>query len=298
MSRAPVCLIDASIYIFRYYFSMPPNWFCEDNGHSTETVYGYTNFLLGFLEQHNPLWVAACFDESLGSGFRYQLSPDYKASRALPDEALAFQLEACKTATQLLGVRTFASTTYEADDLLASLYSDCTAEDTAIAVLSRDKDLGQILAREQDFLWDYSAEKKHFGEDVKARFGVPPDQMAELQALVGDASDDIAGVPGVGIKTAAALLNQGRSLQQLLEDPGQIADFPIRGARSLALKVAEFKPQIALALQLVTLKGDLALIKSPAEITWKKPDTETFTDFCQRMGWPAVAKRARRLMDR
>ncbi|UTF61376.1 5'-3' exonuclease H3TH domain-containing protein [Gilvimarinus sp. DA14] len=297
MSLAPVCLIDASIYIFRYYFSMPPNWFCQDNGYSTETVYGYTNFLLGFMERHNPRWVAACFDESLGSGFRHQLSPDYKASRALPDEALAFQLEACKTATQLLGLRTFASDAYEADDLLASLYRDCAADEGAIALLSRDKDLGQVLTREQDFLWDYSGDRKHYLADIETRFGVSSAQMADLQALVGDPSDDIAGVPGVGLKTAAALLNQGRSLQQLLQNPQQIADFPIRGARTLAVKVAQFTPQIELALSLVTLKADLALISERNDISRRVPDILAFTDFCQRMGWPAVAKRAQRLID-
>lgn len=115
-------LIDASIYIFQYYFSLPDHWFSEDDSYPTAAVYGYTAFLVRLLKKHQPQRIAACFDESLDQCFRNEIYPDYKSSRALPDEALAFQLRACQTITRLLGIATYASERYEADDLLGSLY--------------------------------------------------------------------------------------------------------------------------------------------------------------------------------
>lgn len=287
MRPAPACLIDASIYIFRYYFSLPPTWICAKTGFSTEAAYGYTGFLLKLLQEQNPPWVAACFDESLQSGFRHQLSPVYKSSRALPDEALAYQLNACREVTELLGVASFASEQYEADDLLASLSRVCRASGPEpVALLSRDKDLSQIIARPQDFLWDYSADKRHYPDDIERRFGVPPEQMADFQALVGDSSDDIAGVPGVGPKTAAALLTAAGSLDALLQNPGAVASYPIRGARSLGQKLIDYRAQILLARKLVTLVDIVPLIDHRRELVARSIQIEAFAEFSRSMGWP------------
>ena len=155
MNHLPSFLIDASIYIFHYYFALADHWFSEEKGWPTAAVYGYTTFLLKLLEKEKPQRIAACFDESLGSCFRNDIYPDYKSSRALPDEMLAFQLEACRQVSELLGIPCFGSETHEADDLLASLYQRLQRSSKPIAVLTRDKDLGQVLSRPQDFLWDY-----------------------------------------------------------------------------------------------------------------------------------------------
>ena len=150
MNNRPTLLIDASIYIFRYYFAMPDRWFSEKKGWSTAAVYGFTTFLIQLLQQQ-PLRIAACFDESLGSCFRNDIFPAYKSSRVLPDECLAFQLSACREVSELLGLACFSSDRYEADDLLASLYQDLKRSPRPIAVLTSDKDLGQLLSRSQDF---------------------------------------------------------------------------------------------------------------------------------------------------
>lgn len=289
--RAPVCLIDASIYIFRYYFSLPAAWISPLNGYSTEAVYGFTGFLLELMEKHAPGRLAACFDESLGSGFRHQLSPDYKASRVLPDEALAFQLQACRRVAGLLGIATFASDRYEADDLLASLYRVCARARSPIAVLTRDKDLAQLLRRPQDFLWDYGAGVRHYGADIEKRLGIAPAQMVDYLALVGDPIDDIPGVPGVGAKTAAALLRHGKSLKALYARPGQIADIPVRGAAGLAAKLLAHRDQVALSQQLAALVGDLPLIDSAAKLDKTSIKMEEFGEFCREMGWPDKPRR-------
>jgi len=114
-------LIDSSIYIFRSYFTLPENWQALDSGHPTHAVYGFTAFLLDMLRSKNPEHLFCAFDESLRSGFRHQLCPDYKANRELPDEALAFQLNACRQLCRVLGVAEMASATYEADDLIGAV---------------------------------------------------------------------------------------------------------------------------------------------------------------------------------
>ena len=209
--QAPVCLLDASVYIFRYYFAMPNRWFSLEGQQPTAAVYGYLSFLLRFLTQQQPMFMAAAYDESLGSCFRNELYADYKTNRALPDEDLMFQLARCQDVTDLLGIHGFASPVYEADDLIGSLaaFWQVRAPKQPLALLTRDKDLGQLLKKPQDFLWDYTDEHKQERidrEGIHEKFGVKPEQLADYLALVGDAVDHIPGVPGVGAKTAQVLL--------------------------------------------------------------------------------------------
>lgn len=296
MTASAVCLIDASIYIFRYYFSLPERRFSEPEAYGTDAVYGFTGFLLQLLERHRPQRLAVCFDESLETGFRHQLYPLYKSSRALPDAALAFQLKACAQVTQLLGLATFASQRYEADDLIGSLYASCCAEPAPIAILSRDKDLAQLLTREQDCLWDFSADVRYQHDDIKAKYGVAPGQIVDYLALVGDAGDDIPGVPGVGAKTAIGLLRYFGSISALFQRLDEVAHVPVRGARTLAAKLLAAREQIQLAQQLATIICDIPLLQKPAQLQRAPVDIAAFTEFSRAMGWTdALAKRARKL---
>ncbi|GAB3100523.1 5'-3' exonuclease H3TH domain-containing protein [Pseudomaricurvus hydrocarbonicus] len=293
-SAPPVCLLDASIYIFRYYFSLPDNWFSEDD-YPTAAVYGYTAFLLNFLRQQRPQKMAACFDESLGSCFRNTLYPDYKCSRALPDDALAFQLQACQEITGILGIACFASETYEADDLLGTLMMNLHSqgEEQGIAVLTRDKDLGQLLLRPQDCLWDYVNEHQQarsFRDDIHRKFGVWPEQMADYLALVGDSSDDIPGVPGIGQKTAQALLQWQPSIERIFAGLIDLPGLPIRGARSLPDKLALHSEQMVLSRCLADIVTDIDLVaEGYADVTLgldiSAVERERFASFCQKMGF-------------
>lgn len=294
-----ICLLDASIYIFRYYFSLPDHWFSSED-YPTAAVYGYTTFLLNFLRQQRPQMMAACFDESLGSCFRNQLYPDYKCSRVLPDEALAFQLHACREVTELLGVATFASATYEADDLLGALLTDLVAagETRSVGILTRDKDLGQLLRRPQDCLWDYVSERQQqrlYREDIFHKFGVWPEQLADYLALVGDSADDIPGVPGIGAKTAQALLQWQPSLEALFAKLHELPDLPLRGARGLPDKLIEFSEQMVLSRCLANIVTEIDWVSESGSsenyhspgLPWKAGhlDAAAFADFCQRMGF-------------
>lgn len=297
-----VLLIDASIYIFQYYFSLPDHWFSEEESWPTAAVYGYTAFLIRLLSQQKPQHVAVCFDESLENCFRNEIYPDYKSSRVLPDPALAFQLEACKQVTNLLGLKTFASDRYEADDLIGSIYQNLHASERAIAILTRDKDLGQIISRQDDFLWDYAKYQSTIGDDslrasqsfyndLTAKWGVTPSQFPDFLALVGDTIDDIPGVPGIGIKTAAKLLDAFESIDDLLNQIDHIQTLSIRGAKKIAQKIDEHQSQIKMAKQLATIKKELRLVDNINELSVHTFDEETVAEYFRLMGFPKLAKR-------
>jgi 5'-3' exonuclease len=286
----PIVFIDASIYIFQYYFSLPDHWFSETDQWPTAAVYGYTAFLLRLLKDQQPKRIAACFDESLSQCFRNAIYPAYKSSRALPDEALVFQLAACKQVTELLGISSYASSQYEADDLLGCLYRQCQRSPSAIAILTRDKDLGQLLTRPQDFLWDYSSKgkDKFFVEDIAAKFGVHPNQLIDYLALVGDPVDDIPGVPSIGKKTAQQLLQHFGSIDYLFRQIDTVENIPIRGAKRIRENLQRYREQIIIAQQLATIVTNIPLINSVNDLNKRPIQCSQFKRFCQQMGFPKL----------
>lgn len=279
----PVYLVDSSIYIFRAWFSMPDVWFAP-NGYSVNALYGYVLFWLKLLAQAEPEHIVAAYDESLGSCFRNKLYPDYKMSRALPDPELAFQLEACKGFTEMLGIPTAASDYYEADDIIATLAALAAKRRRAVVVVSRDKDLGQLIHRPQDRIWDFAADSWLDNEGVLRQFGVTPQQLPDYLALVGDKIDDIPGVPGVGGKTAAALLQRYGSVNGLYKQLDDVAVSGIRGARTLVAKLEDCRDQVKLSLQLATLHRAVPLDKTVRSMRWRKPPLEEVYYYLQEFG--------------
>lgn len=291
VNPAPLCLIDSSIYIFKYYFSLPDNWFSQEQGWPTAAVYGFTSFLCGLKEKHRPERAAACFDESLGSGFREELYPGYKSSRALPDEALEFQLNNCKKMAGLLGLACFASQRYEADDLIGCLFQQAKSSSQPVAILSRDKDLAQLIRRPQDFLWDYGQDQRSYEADIEAKWGVRAEQLADYLALVGDSIDDIPGVPGVGGKTASALLQEFANIDTLYRNLPQCQQLDIRGSKTLAKKLQPYLEQVKMAKQLATIVTEVKLVASINELNWREPDWPEVELLCQSLGFPRLYKR-------
>ena len=251
----PVYLVDASIYIFRAWFSLPDRWHTQD-GVPLNAVYGYAAFMLDLLEEitaEQPAIVAAAFDESLGTCFRNKLYANYKTSRDLPDEALALQLRSCRELTEILGIAAYSGIKYEADDYISSLARLAREQGRGCCVISRDKDLGQLLLGEQDTLWDAASGSRMQRHQFTEKFGVAPEQMADYLALVGDPGDDIPGVPGVGAKTAAQLLQTFGSLDQLRYRFDQLAQSGVRGAARISQNLQQHWGQALLARSLVQL---------------------------------------------
>ena len=251
-------LIDASIYIFRAWFSLPPERWQTRDGRPVNAVYGYTKFLLDFIDQTAKApYCAAAFDESLGTNYRNDIFPSYKASRELPDEALAFQLQACREITERLGIPCYGGARYEADDYLASVARLFQQQDIAVTLVTRDKDLAQIMRGPADHWWDFAGGVILDAPKFQEKYGVRPGQFADYLALLGDTVDDIPGVPGIGAKTAARLLQVFDNLDALAKGLGRVGELDIRGAAGVRQRLQEHWPQVLLARQLTALESHI-----------------------------------------
>lgn len=248
-------LVDGSIYIFQSHFS--PYVECFDvDGKDLSAVYGFTQFLLQFLRRVKPDRVAVALDESLFSGFRHDLCPNYKSNRELPDENLAMQLKGCREICSILGMASYASKKYEADDIIGTLsvrMAQLLPGDPALCIVTRDKDLSQLLRTDKDYMWDYSGNRKRYRADIREEFGVSPEQFADYLGLVGDAVDGITGVPGVGPVKAKELLRNFASMDGIYENLDAIAGLSLRGAAGLASKLAAHQAEARLSRELATI---------------------------------------------
>jgi 5'-3' exonuclease len=222
-------LVDASIYIFRAYFSMPSSMKSSD-GETVNGVYGFTQFLLDVLA-HRPEFVSVAFDESLNTCYRNEIYPAYKANRDVPDDNMMFQVARCQEITKLLGFHHLSLKDFEADDIIGTVHRQL-ADGHRVEILTRDKDLGQLL-RVDDVLWDFAADERQGPNEIEAKFNVTPAQLADYLALAGDSVDNIPGVPGVGGKTAAALLNRFGDLTSLLANIDDIDSIKASGIRGV-----------------------------------------------------------------
>jgi 5'-3' exonuclease len=280
-------LIDSSIYIFKSYFSLPEKWHAEENQYPTHALYGFTNFLLDLLKKQQPQYIFCAFDESLQTGFRHQLCPNYKINRELPDEALAFQLNACRQLCRVLGITEMASNQYEADDLLGAMATEVRKAGIQPVIISRDKDLTQII-QEGDLYWDIGKSQPKDYKQLEQDLGVGCHQMADYLALVGDSSDSIEGVPGVGPKTARELLSWMPSIAHIIENSDQLGDLPIRGAAKLSDKIVDNQEQLLLSRQLATIVTDIGEIPSCDNIQWQGVYQDAFALFADEMGFAEV----------
>ncbi len=281
--REPVYLLDASIYIFRSYFAMPDAWHNAD-GYSLNAVYGYTQFLLRMLAELKPQRIASAFDESLGTCFRNDIYPEYKSSRALPDESLAFQLEACRRVTELLGIKCYSHKRYEADDLIATLAKNMRRSGRPIAIMSRDKDLAQLLKMPGDCLWDPVHDVRSDEVAIEKKFGVTPTQLIDYQTLVGDPIDDIPGVPGIGAKTASKLLNAFGSLENLLSRLNELDNGQWRGGKRIAANLDEHREQMTVARQLVCLDEQVPMKFAAGDLSWKPAPRKKLQRYLHNIG--------------
>lgn len=250
-------LIDASIYVFRAWHSLPDD-FSDADGQPVNAVHGFARFLLELLERQRPEHVVIAFDVALDSSFRNDLYPAYKANRDPAPESLKRQFAQCMALTRALGLTTLADPRYEADDLIGSSVHRLREHGLRSVIISADKDLSQLLGS-ADEQWDYARNQRWGHDDVKQRYGVHPHQMADFLGLAGDASDNIPGVPGIGSKTAAALLAHFDTLDALLQRVEEIPYLRLRGASQMAQRLRDHRHQALLSRQLATIACDAPL---------------------------------------
>ena len=260
--QRPAVLIDGSIYVFRAWHTVDAS-LSDSDGWPTNAVFGFTRFLMQFLQAQRPQHIAVAFDESLTSSFRNRLYPAYKANREPPPEELVRQFDWCKRIVRALGIACLVDGEYEADDLIGSAHGVLRADGHAVTIVSADKDLSQLLA-DGDEQWDYGRNLRWCAKGCVDRHGVPPEHIADMLALVGDSIDNIPGVPGIGRKTAAILLHHFGGLDAVLANVDHIAGMRLRGAARVAEGIRERVAQIRLARRLTGIVLD-APVPRPAD---------------------------------
>ena len=263
-------LIDASVYVFRAYYSMPDD-IVDNDGNPVNALYGFCRFLGDFIEQVQPGHVAVAFDESLTSSFRTEIYPDYKANREPAPEELKRQFSQCRQFSRALGLMECSDPRYEADDLIGTLVEHGRRQGRASTIVSRDKDLTQLLTRD-DVFWDFAGKGKLGYERIPEVFGVWPEQIADFLALAGDSVDNIPGVPGVGKKTAEALLRHFGNLDEIYGNLDKVHEVEVRGAKTLGAKLEAHKDAATLARKLTGIACDVPIEDAESVLRPAKPD--------------------------
>jgi 5'-3' exonuclease len=251
-----VHLVDASPYIFRAYFSVPTT-LRDHLGGPANAVHGFASFLLRLRDEERPTHLALFFDRNLSSSFRNELLPSYKQQRELPPPELEAQIDGCLRLGQALGIPVFISDRYEAEDLLAAICRALVAEGHEAVVVTSDKDLMQLVS-ERVSLYDLARGERYGPAEVRAKFGVDPSQITDFLGLAGDTVDNIPGVPGIGPKTAAALLQAFGTLEGIYQRIGEVPYLPLRGAAGVAAKLAEHRQSAFLSKRLAQLPAEAA----------------------------------------
>ncbi|HET9864717.1 MAG TPA: 5'-3' exonuclease H3TH domain-containing protein [Steroidobacteraceae bacterium] len=289
-----IYLIDASVYVFRAYYSLPPDMTDRD-GNPAHATFGFARFLGDLIERAQPRFIAVAFDESLTTSFRNQIYPAYKANREPPPADLKHQFAGCREFCLHAGIPAFSHAHYEADDIVGTLMTRCRREGLRATLVTRDKDFAQLI-REGDVYWDYTDNAHYRYHQMEDRFGVAPERFADFLALTGDSVDNIKGVPGVGPKTAAALMKVFASLEELYDNLDQVATIPVRGAGKLAAKLAEHREAAFLARRLTEIACDMPLDTVRTDLARRAPDIAALNAFFDRHNFgPLLRKQAERL---
>ncbi len=280
-------LIDGSGYIFRAFYALPPLTRKSD-GMPVGAVSGFCNMLYKFLYETKkteikPTHIAVIFD-SARKNFRNEIYPDYKANRSETPEELIPQFDFIRQAVQAFSLPSIEMENYEADDLIATYTKEAVSQGAKVKIISSDKDLMQLV-NEKVGMFDSMKDREIGVNEVKEKFGVTPDKVIDVQSLAGDSSDNIPGVPGIGVKTAAELINEFGSLSNLLEKAETIKQTKRRQT------ILENKDKALLSKKLVSLKLDVPVKSKLNEFEVKKIDKKKLISFLRNMEFSKLLQR-------
>jgi 5'-3' exonuclease len=291
--RPTLWLLDSHYQIFRAYYAMPD--LRASDGTPTGAVRGYASQLVKLFTLQRPTHVAAAWDFALTS-FRNDIHEGYKAGRTEAPADLEPQFALCEEVTRALGVPVFGLERFEADDVIATMTARALDEGADVVIASSDKDLGALVS-ERVSLFDPRSETLLGPAEIEARLGVAPDLVPDFLTLVGDAVDNIPGVPGIGAKTAAVLLRRFGRIEDIPADPREWAGLELRGAARVAKALADGKATIALARELVRMREDLPITARVDDLRWQGADRPQLERFCERLGVKGLVDRVPRFRD-
>ena len=270
VAENPLILVDGSSYLYRAYHAFPP--LTNSAGEPTGAMYGVLNMLRSLVMQYKSSHVAVVFDAK-GKTFRDELFESYKSHRPPMPDDLREQIAPLHEMVEAMGLPLLVVPGVEADDVIGTLAREASQKGMPVLISTGDKDMAQLV--EPNITLINTMTNTILGPDeVKDKYGVPPELIIDFLALMGDSSDNIPGVPGVGEKTALALLQGIGSLDTIYNDLDAIAPLGFRGSKTLAPKMAENRELAYLSYQLATIKTDVELDKCCEELLVAQPDID------------------------
>ncbi|HAK33935.1 MAG TPA: DNA polymerase I [Pantoea sp.] len=268
IAENPLILVDGSSYLYRAYHAFPP--LTNSAGEPTGAMYGVLNMLKSLLAQYNPSHVAVVFDAK-GKTFRDELFEHYKSHRPPMPDDLRAQTAPLHEMVKAMGLPLLAVSGVEADDVIGTLALQAEKEGRPVLISTGDKDMAQLVTPNITLI--NTMTNTILGpEEVEQKYGVPPALIIDFLAMMGDSSDNIPGVPGVGEKTAQALLQGLGGMRSIYENLDKVAELSFRGAKTMAAKLEQNRDVAFLSYQLATIKTDVELELSCSELTVAEPD--------------------------
>ncbi len=281
MASPRLILVDGSAYIFRAFHALPP--MNRKDGTPVNAVFGFTSMVMKLMEDLAPDYAIVVLDQARLT-FRNDIYPEYKANRSEPPEELIPQFALIREATRALNLPVAEMEGFEADDLIATYARLGAEQGMEVVIVSSDKDLMQLV-RPGVTMLDPMKQKRIARDEVLERFFVPPEKVVDVQALAGDSTDNVPGVPGIGVKTAAELINAYGSLEDLLARAGEIKQ-PKR--RENLINHADMA---RLSLQLVQLRDDAPLPVELGETGFNPPEATTLRAFLEEQDFRRLLSR-------
>ena len=273
-----LCLVDGSGFLFRAFHALPV--LTRPDGTPVNAVLGFTNMLLKLLDDLQATHVAVIFDSARES-FRNEIFPDYKANRPDPPDELIPQFPLVRDATRAFNVECLEQPGFEADDLIATYARRAQADGFDVMIVSSDKDLMQLVS-DRVSMFDALKNRKIGPAEVEEKFGVGPERVVDVQALAGDSTDNVPGVPGIGVKTAAQLIQTYGDLDTLLARASEIKQPKRRQS------LIEFAGQARLSRELVRLRDDVPTDVTVSEMRRRDPDPAQLLSFLDEQGFKSV----------
>lgn len=280
----PLILVDGSSYLFRAYHA-PPH-LTNSRGEATGAIYGVVNMLKSLLRQYQPQQMAVVFDAK-GPTFRNDMYSEYKANRPPMPDDLRSQIEPLHRIIEAMGLPLLCVSGVEADDVIGTLARQASLEGRHTLISTGDKDMAQLVDKHVTLI-NTMTNTVLDPQGVVDKFGIPPELIIDYLALMGDKVDNIPGLPGVGEKTAAALLQGLGSIQQIYQQLDKVTTLSFRGAKTMAAKLDEYRSQLELSYQLATIKTDVELPYRLADLMIKTADNKRLAELykeCEFRRW-------------
>ncbi len=273
-------LIDGSGYVFRAFHAIPH--LSTSSGIPTNATYGFMRMMLKLLKEAHPGHIAVVFD-SAKKTFRDDLFEAYKANRPAAPNDLVVQLPFIRRAVEALRIRSLIIDGIEADDTIGTLARQAVRDHMNVVIVTADKDFMQLVSPAIT-MWDTMRDRRIGVREVRERFGVEPPALVDIMALTGDPIDNVKGVPGIGEKTASALIREFGSLDALLANLGRVAQLnSLRGAKKFATLIESHRSDLELARKLVRIRTDAEIDIRPDQLSWPGPDQRALSELLREL---------------